>query len=209
VLELGCGNGRITLNLAKRGFNACGVDISGLYISEAREKAKKMRVRANLQQGDTRKISSIVAGKFDAVISIWTSIGFYNKRTDESVFRQVAKLLKKKGLFLILQTMSRERLLSFFHPHMYDEDEQYIRLDHNDFDKKRSVIHNKWVFYKKIKKDLKYIDEIAFSLRIYSLPEIVDMAEKCGLSLVGAYDLITTMQPFQNNSPINVVFQKK
>ena len=31
-LELGCGNGRISVNMAKQGFDVTGVDISKLYI---------------------------------------------------------------------------------------------------------------------------------------------------------------------------------
>ena len=208
VLELGCGNGRIILNLAKKGFNAYGLDISQLYIEDARKKAKKMKVKAFLQPGDYRNVDKLVRGKFDVVISIWTSIGFYDKKTDESIFKKVAKLLRKKGLLLILNTMSRERLLSFYNPHIFDEDDKYLKLDFNTYDKTRSIVNNRWVFYKKLKNNLKYIDELEFALRIYSLPEIVDMVEKNGLKLVAAYDLLLTRQPVQNNSPINMVFQK-
>ncbi len=209
VLELGCGNGRIILNLAKKGFDAYGVDISQLYIEDARKKAKKMKVKAFLQPGDYRNVDRLVRGTFDVVISIWTSIGFYNKRSDQLLFNKIAKLLRRKGLFLILNTMSKERLMSIFVPTIFDADDKYVKLDYHSYDRKRSITRNKWVFYRKSKKDLKYVDEIDFDLRLYSIPEIISMARKSRMTLLNAYDLLSTLKPVKKNSAINVVFQKK
>lgn len=208
-LELGCGNGRISINMAKQGFDVTGVDISELYIKEARKKAARMRVKANFMKGDLRKMEKIVHGKFDVVISIWTSIGFYDRKTDEMIFKKVARLLKKNGVFMILNTMSRERLLNIFCPSMYEETEKYVKLNRITYDKMRSIIYNKWEFYEKVNKDLLYVDEYDFSLRVYSLPELVDMAEKAGLVFKDAYHSLLSMQPVQADSAANIVFQKK
>ena len=37
ILDLGCGIGRISINLAKEGYDVVGVDISSLYLRLARE----------------------------------------------------------------------------------------------------------------------------------------------------------------------------
>lgn len=209
VLELGCGNGRIILNLAKKGFDACGVDMSRLYIHDAVKKAREMNVKTDLRQGDYRRIDKIFKGKFDIVISIWTSIGFYGKKADELLFRKVSGFLRKNGLFLILNTMSRERLMSIFNATIFDADDEYVKLDYHSYDKRKSVTKNRWVFYKRRKRDLKYVDEIAFDLRIYSMREIIVMARNSGMTLLKAYDLLSTMKPANKNSPINMVFKKK
>ncbi len=206
-LELGCGNGRISINMAKQGFEATGVDISKLYIDEARKRSARMHVRTNFVQGDIRKIDKIVHGKFDVAISIWTSIGFYDRQTDEMIFKKVAQLLKKNGVFLILDTMSRERLLSIFCSSLYEETDKYLKLNRIIYDKMRSIIHNKWVFYKKVNKDLLYEDEFDFDLRVYALPELVDMGEKAGLQFKEAYHSLLTLQPAQGDSAANLVFQ--
>jgi SAM-dependent methyltransferase len=209
VLELGCGNGRIILNMAKRGFQATGIDISELYIKDAQKKASRMKVKARLIAGDIRQVCKLVQGKFDVVISIWTSIGFYDHKTDQRVFKQVAQLLKKKGVFLILNTMSRERLENIFWPNIYEEAGQYIKLNRNTFDRIRSITHNKWIFYRKAGKDLLYEDEIDFDLRIYALPELVEMGERCGLKFRSAYHSVLTLEPAHAHSPANIVFQKE
>ena len=42
LLDVPCGNGRLTLELARRGFDPTGVDISKEFIAEARREAEKV-----------------------------------------------------------------------------------------------------------------------------------------------------------------------
>lgn len=209
TLELGCGNGRIVINMAKHGFKATGVDISQLYIDEARKRSARMHVRTHFVRGDIREIDKIVRGKFDVIYSIWTSIGFYDRPTDEKIFRKAARLLRKNGIFMILNTMSRERLLNIFCPSLYEETDKYLKLNKIVYDKIHSVIRNKWEFYRKVRKDLLYVDEYDFTLRVYSLPELVDMAENAGLDFKEAYHTLLGMQPVQTDSAANLIFQKR
>jgi SAM-dependent methyltransferase len=208
-LELGCGNGRICIHMAKQGFNVTGVDISRLYINEAKKRSRRINAQARFLQGDIRKIDKIVRGKFDIVLSIWTSLGFYNRKTDEALFKKVARLLKKGGVFLILNTMSRERLLKIFCPRLYEETDKYVKLNIINYDQMHSIINNKWIFYRKKGRDLLYEEEIDFDLRIYALPELVDMGERVGLKYKQAYDSIITLDPVQTTSSANLVFQRE
>lgn len=210
ILELGCGNGRISINLAKMGFNVTGIDISSLCVNDAIKRAKKRKIK-NVQFicGDMRKLDTTIRRKYDAVISIWTSIGFYSKQTDERIFRSISKLLKKKGIAMILSTMSREFLLQHFCPTVHEEIGNFIVLHKHQFDTFRSTIKNKWIFYKKRDKDLTYIDEIDFNLRTYSMHELVEMAESADLEFAEAYDSLRTLKPAKLDSHINMVFRKK
>jgi SAM-dependent methyltransferase len=208
ILELGCGNGRISINLAKMGYSVTGVDISKHYLADARARAARARAKTLFVHGDFRRIDTLVHGKFDAVISIWTSLGFYDQRTDQLMFKKVAQLLKKKGLFLILMTMSRERILNIFNRNLFHECNKYIILNENSIDQARSIIYNRWRYYRKVKKNLIYDDEIAFTLRVYAIPEYVAMAENAGMEFREAFQSILTLEPPRSDSPANLVFQK-
>jgi len=208
ILELACGNGRICTNLAKRGFVVTGVDISPAYIKDAIIKAKKHKVKVNYLCGDIRYIDRYVHEKFDVILSIFTSIGFYGKKTDERIFKQSAKLLRKKGIFMILNTMSREWLLSHFCPSLYDDAGHYIILHKPEYDKFHSIMHERWLFYRKEGKDFKFEAELPINLKIYSQNELVEMVEKVGLKFVKAYDTLATLEPARHDSRINMVFQK-
>lgn len=210
LLDIACGNGRICIPMAKKGFSVTGIDIVQLYIDDAKKRAKKNGVKADFKCGDMRRLDALVRGEYAAVLSVWTSIGYYDKRTDERLFRAVARHMKKGALFLVLNTMSQEFLLHHFCINIFDETDRYVILhSDNAFDHARSINMNKWVFYEKKGKDLAYVDEIDMKLRIYSLAEIAEMAEKAGLEFVQAYDSLAPLQPARPDSRLNVVFRKK
>lgn len=209
-LELACGNGRICLPMAKRGFAVTGVDISPAFIEDAKNRAKKGNVRARFICGDIRKIDKIVDEKFDVVLSIWTSVGFYDKKTDERIFGKAAQRTRKNGLFLILNTMSQEYLLNHYYANIFDETDTFVVLHRNSrFDRFRSRIRDNWVFYEKDGKGLKYVDELNLDLKVYSTHEIIEMAEKAGFEYLEAYDSLDTLQPAHPDSVINVIFRKR
>lgn len=209
LLDIACGNGRICIPMAKKGFAVTGIDIAQLNIDDAKKRAKRNRVKAEFICGDMRRLDVLLRGKFDAVMSVWTSIGYYDKRTDERLFRMVARRMKKGALFCVLNTMSQEFLLQHFCTNIFDETDRYVILhSDNAFDHVHSINRNKWVFYEKRGRDLEYIDEINMQLRIYSLAEIVEMGETAGLTFVEAYDSLATLLPAKSDSRLNVVFRK-
>ncbi len=209
LLEVGCGNGRISLPLAQQGLKVTGVDISPVFISDARRRVRTSRIRADFIVGDMRRLKSVVRGRFDVALSIWTAIGYYDKKTDKRVLAQVARLLKPKGLLLVLQTMSQEFLSSHYCPTNYDETDRYLILHkRSKFDRFHSRDQGTWVYYQKVGKDLKYLDEFEVKLKIYSLNELVEMAEESGLEFVAAYDNLATFEPARADSRINLVFRK-
>ena len=40
VLDVGCGNGRHAIELARRGYRVVGIDVAALFLNQAREAAK-------------------------------------------------------------------------------------------------------------------------------------------------------------------------
>lgn len=208
-LELGCGNGRICIPIAARGFQVTGVDIGASYIKDAEKRARRRRVKARFVCGDTRRLGQLVRGKYDVVLSVWTSIGYYGKSVDEKLFKTVARLLKRNGLFLIFNTMSQEYLLNNYCNSMFNETDKYLVLHKdNKFDRYYSVNAEKWVFYEKQGRDLRYVDELELRIRTYSLAEIVEMAEAAGLGFVEAYDNLRLLTPARSDSVINMVLRK-
>ncbi len=209
VLEIGCGNGRICIPLAKKGFDVIGIDISPIYIEDAEKKARKHRVKARFITGDMRNLSKIFKKeKFNVVLNVWTAIGYYDKKTDEKIFKSVYKILKDKGLFLILNCASKEMLLYNFFPTSFRETEKYIILNESDYDFLRSIFKEKWIFYEKKGKDLKYIDEHEVKMRIYSHQELIEMVEKAGFRFLKAYRSINSVEPANKFSSINFAFRK-
>jgi SAM-dependent methyltransferase len=68
VLDVGCGPGRHSLALARRGFTVVGVDISETFVDLARQAAEAEGLPATFVRADARAMS--FAGEFDAALSL-------------------------------------------------------------------------------------------------------------------------------------------
>lgn len=72
ILDIGCGTGRHSIYLAKKGFQVYATDISPTGIEIARKKAESLGLyNIHFQQHDMRKIP-FPDNIFDAVICTWT-----------------------------------------------------------------------------------------------------------------------------------------
>ena len=68
VLDLGCGVGRHSLELARRGFRVTGVDRTAIYVEEARQRAAAEELDLELLVGDMREFARDAS--FDAALSM-------------------------------------------------------------------------------------------------------------------------------------------
>lgn len=99
VLDVPCGSGRHSLELARRGALVLGVDLTKAYLEEARRRGKG-QPRARFLRGDMRRLP--FRGEFDAAVNLWTSFGYFARYAqDLAVLRGVARALRPGGRFLI------------------------------------------------------------------------------------------------------------
>lgn len=112
VLDLACGVGRHTRELARRGFAVTGVDRTAAYLQRAREQAQAEGLAINFVQEDMRRFVRLEA--FDAVLSLWTSFGYFDSDEENAqVLRNVHASLRPGGVFL-LDLIGKETLARNF-----------------------------------------------------------------------------------------------
>ena len=100
ILDMGCGTGRHSIELTKRGYNVTGVDLSENMLGSARKKAEEHGLSIDFQQGDNRELS--FRSEFDLVIMLCEG-GFSLMETDEmnfQILQSAAKALKPGGTFI-------------------------------------------------------------------------------------------------------------
>lgn len=100
ILDVGCGTGRHSIELTKRGYSVTGVDLSANQIERAREKAQEAGVTIDFQIQDARHLS--FDGEFDLAIMLCEG-GFSLMETDEmnfEILKNATKALKDKGKFI-------------------------------------------------------------------------------------------------------------
>jgi 2-polyprenyl-3-methyl-5-hydroxy-6-metoxy-1,4-benzoquinol methylase len=112
ILDIGCGTGRHSIELTKRGYHITGIDLSESLLKRAREKAFEQNLQIDFQKQDARHLP--FAGEFDLVIMLCEG-AFPLMETDEMNFmilKNAAKALKKNGK-LIFTTLNG--LFPLFH----------------------------------------------------------------------------------------------
>ena len=100
VLDVGCGPGRHALELARRGIEVLGVDISAPFVQIAREAAESEGLsNVTFVRHDARELISLDVGGFDAAICLCQgAFGLMRSPTeDHRVLAGVAGLVRVGG----------------------------------------------------------------------------------------------------------------
>jgi len=102
ILDLCCGQGRHSLELARRGFqNVEGLDRSHYLVQKAKVGAKREGLNVRYREGDARKIP-YSPDSFDVVMILGNSFGYFETVQDDvRVLREVFRVLQPWGRLLI------------------------------------------------------------------------------------------------------------
>jgi 2-polyprenyl-3-methyl-5-hydroxy-6-metoxy-1,4-benzoquinol methylase len=112
ILDIGCGTGRHSTELSKRGYTVTGIDLSESLLKRAKNKASEQNLKIVFQKHDARKLPFF--NEFDLVIMLCEG-AFPLMETDEmnfQILRNAANALKPKGK-LIFTTLNG--LFPLFH----------------------------------------------------------------------------------------------
>lgn len=100
VLELGCGTGRITIPIAREGYDITGLDLSDRLLRRALDKAKSDDIDIKLIKGDMRNFS--LEKSFNLIFIPFNSIHHILTLDEmEKVLNNVKKHLKPGGRFIV------------------------------------------------------------------------------------------------------------
>lgn len=181
ILDLACGPGRFALPLAKRGFRVVGLDYSAPYLKRARAVAQEQGLSVGVVQGDMRAIP--FNGRFDAVINLFTSFGYFECEEDHlRVLQEVHKSLKPGGRVL-LEMANRDWLVRHFQAHNWHQFENFIVLEERSFVAEKDRVETRWV---KLHPDGRRKESVS-SIRLFTVRELLDLCSRAGLKPLGYY----------------------
>ncbi len=176
ILDQACGIGRHSLELARRGYEVTGLDLSKSYMKEASEKAQGLPVE--FIQGDMRNF--VREEYYDAVINFWSSFGYFEDDQDNlQVLKNVYDSLKKGGKFL-LDVMGKEIL------HRIYTERDWGRLDGGFFLEERFIkdgyLESNWILIKDGE-----VMEHRFLYKLYSRNELKRLLRRAGFTSIEIY----------------------
>jgi len=197
ILDLACGIGRHSVELASKGYQVVGVDISKKYLGIAQELAESRKVSDHCQfiQGDMRNIKGVLHSYlegFDVIVNLFTSFGYYDDETDRKILREIRDLVRKGGLFII-DIMNRDYFIrNIQSTHISNPTDEHFHIEETSLDLENSRLHAVWKIYKPVGDDLEFQETISIDNRLFSLHELKSWLEDAGwryLEVYGGFDL--------------------
>ena len=178
VLDMACGAGRHAVTFAKLGFKVTAVDISQLLISEAKKSADLEGVELNFVLSDILEFET--SKKFDLVVNLFTSIGYFDSDEENyAVIKKAYDLLNNGGYF-VLDYFNKDFLLKNLIPTTVLS-ENGTRITQN-----RSIERTRIV--KKITIENEGSSEEFYeSVRLYSYEEILTCLKNAGFNVEKQY----------------------
>jgi len=193
VLDLGCGPGRHTLELARRGYKVTGVDRTERYLAALKASADKEHLPLEIVQSDMRDFVRQEA--FDVAVNLYTAFGYFvDIEDDRRVLKNLFDSLKPGGK-AVLQMNCKERLARIFQPRGWEEVNGEFKLEERTPHPDWSGIHNRWIHISR--EGIK--TEFIFDLRIYSAVELKTEMLNVGFSKVDIYGGLSG-EPFDQNA---------
>jgi SAM-dependent methyltransferase len=180
ILDLGCGPGRHSLELARRGFCVTGVDRTALYLEQARRRAEEEGLTIEFIQEDMRRFCR--PDSFDTALSLFTSFGYFDtSEENQQVLVNVHSSLKDGGK-LIVELMGKEVLARVFQARDWQEQDGVFFLQERQVSDDWTRMENRWIL---LKEQRQY--DFRVSHWIYSAAELSAMLRDSGFGSVAAY----------------------
>lgn len=143
ILDMPCGFGRHSVELARRGFAVTGIDLHEPYLAEARAEAPEVEwIRADMRE--FRRPET-----YDAVLNLFTSFGYFDDPEDDRrVARNALESLRPEGAFVI-DTMSKEVLAAKYQERVWHElDDGSRLLTRQTIEDGWRAVRNEWTLYR-------------------------------------------------------------
>lgn len=204
-LDLGCGTGNMTVELAKRGIEMTGVDLSEDMLMVAREKSEGLDI-LYLNQ-DMAEIE--LYGTVDFVISSLDCINYVtDKRELLRVFKLVNNYLDPGGLFIFDINTSYKLENVIGNNTFVIEDDNVFFTWQNEYDKKKKICDFYLTFFCKEGNGYRRFDE-QHSERAYEIDEIKMLIESSGMKLLKVYNSLSFDNPKKNSERVFFVAQEQ
>ena len=186
ILDLACGFGRHSLELARRGFDVTGIDITCDYIRYATEQAEKEGLNARFICMDIRDVS--FENEFDVVLNMADGAVGYLENDYENlrIFSVVSKALRSGGKHF-MDIMNGSYAETHFPCKMWDAGEKCLTLSNFEWNSDTKTLIYGQLDYLYGNPLPEPVMEEGNTIRLYSLSEIDRIFAKLGIRVCKSY----------------------
>lgn len=183
VLDLCCGQGRHSIQLAKRGLRVTGLDLNAEYLELAKQAAIASKVTVETIAADMRKIP--FENKFDAIVNMYSSFGYLESEAEDlKVLESAAKALKTGGR-LLLDMLNREWAIdNYIQNDWHTGADGTLYVERRDLDLATSRMH---VHFIVVDPTGGRRESIGHIIRLYTLTEMTRLLERVGVRVTAVF----------------------
>lgn len=179
VLDLGCGHGRHTNELARRGYKPVGLDLVEGFVETAKADAEREGLSSQFIQADLRTFRSEEV--FDGAICLFDVLGFFSDEDHELILHNALSALRPGGK-LLLDLRTREWMTRIPPVSVHEKPNGDMMVDRVAFDIESGRLVDKRTFVRDGK-----TRSVTFSVRLYAYTEIRSILRAVGFRVEGVF----------------------
>ncbi len=195
ILDICCGQGRLTNLLAQEGYMMVGLDLDRIALSIAEREAVG-NVRYICQ--DMRDLG-LIDESFDAIILLWQSFGYFDEVTNEKILGMISQKLNRQGRFV----------LDIYNRAYWENNQGHKRFERKgiQINATNTMVGNRLTSY--LEYDGGKHSE-SFEWQLYFVDEIISLAEKYNLKCLRSCVESDENKPVsKEKSQMQLVFEKR
>jgi ubiquinone/menaquinone biosynthesis C-methylase UbiE len=203
VLDVPCGQGRHSHLLAEAGFDVDGLDYSKDLLAKAKERGTAKTLRYT--RGDMRSLPARWSGRFDAVLNLFTSFGFFAEPADDRrVIAEFARVLAPGGM-LIWYGGNRDGVMArFLERDWWQTRDGTLIAQERSFDPLSGILTVNTVWSGKRRQGTR-----DHRIRLYTATRLAELCAEAGLIVEAAYDGLSDRPLSRRSSEMLVVARKE
>jgi ubiquinone/menaquinone biosynthesis C-methylase UbiE len=200
VLDVPCGQGRVTIPLARLGMKAYGLDRQAHYIRLAKAAAKRQRAKVEFTVGDMRALP--FREKFNGLFNWFGSFGYFSDKENRKVLEGFYRALKPGGQLLV-EGLNKDFILMNFKERMEVTAGGVKSIHENRWSKADRRMHSRWTLLSGRKKEVHQI-----VMRLFNARELKLLFRQAGFRQVRFYDGLNGRPAKADTVRLIVVAQK-
>jgi len=188
--------------LAENGFDVDGLDYSKELLAVARRRGTGRTLRYT--RGDMRKMPARWSRRFDAVVNLFTSFGFFAHPADDArVVREFARVLKPGGV-LVWHGGSRDGVMARFLARDWWESDGTLFAQEREFDSLSGFLTVRSTWRRGSRTGTR-----EHRLRLYTATRMSELLAEAGMVVENAYDGFTEKPLRRTSSEMLLVARKE
>jgi ubiquinone/menaquinone biosynthesis C-methylase UbiE len=202
ILDVPCGQGRHAHLLAEAGYDVDGLDYSAQLLAVARKRGTGTNLRYT--RGDMRKLPGRWTRRFDAVLNLFTSFGFFAHPADDvRVIKEFARVLKP-GAILVWHGGSRDGVMARFLARDWWTTDNTMFAHERFFDPLSGMLTVRSTWTRVNRRGTR-----EHSIRLYTATRLAELFAQQGLIVEQAYDGFSEQSLRRTSSEMMLIARKE